>query len=161
MPKRGSAIVGKAVTREIPSPAGEVSLVTFIPWTLVKRGVKKEIITPLDAPVQFQEESDEERQRKKLDGKQVSALVKALGLAHHWRQLLESGKVGSVTDLAEREGVSKQHVSLTLRVTQLAPEIVESLLNGAAPKRLTLDYFKRNPVPLSWEAQKVMMANLA
>ena len=43
-------LTGKPVTYQIPSPAGEVQMETFIPWTLVKRGVRREIITPLDAP---------------------------------------------------------------------------------------------------------------
>ena len=43
-------LTGKPVTDPIPSPAGGVQMETFIPWTLVKRGVHREIITRLDAP---------------------------------------------------------------------------------------------------------------
>ena len=43
-------LTGNPVTYQIPSPAGGVQMETFIPWTLVKRGVRREIITPLDAP---------------------------------------------------------------------------------------------------------------
>ena len=41
---------GDPVTYQLPSPAGGVQLETFVPWTLVKRGLRKQIITPLDAP---------------------------------------------------------------------------------------------------------------
>lgn len=41
---------GDPVTYQLPSPAGGVQLETFVPWTLVKRGLKKQVITPLDAP---------------------------------------------------------------------------------------------------------------
>lgn len=41
---------GEAVTFQIPNPAGGVQMETFVPWTLVKRGVRREIITPLDTP---------------------------------------------------------------------------------------------------------------
>jgi hypothetical protein len=34
---------------------------TFIPWTLVKRGVRRKIITPLDTPQAFVDESAQER----------------------------------------------------------------------------------------------------
>lgn len=47
MPKKDQAVTGEAVTYQIPAPAGGVQLETFIPWTLVKRGVKREVITPL------------------------------------------------------------------------------------------------------------------
>lgn len=62
MPRKNQAVVGEAVTYKIPAPAGEVQLETFIPWTLVKRGVKREVITPLDAPQAFREEAAAERQ---------------------------------------------------------------------------------------------------
>ena len=48
---------GDAVTYQLPSPAGGVQLETFVPWTLVKRGLRKQIITPLDAPQEFMEEA--------------------------------------------------------------------------------------------------------
>jgi hypothetical protein len=34
---------------------------TFLPWTLVRRGLKKQVITPLDAPQEFLEEAQRER----------------------------------------------------------------------------------------------------
>jgi hypothetical protein len=40
-----------------------LTLETFIPWTLVKRGVKRPVITPLDAPEEFRDEAAAERQR--------------------------------------------------------------------------------------------------
>ena len=52
------------VTYQIPSPAGGVRLETFVPWTLVKRGVRQQIITPLDAPQAFQHEAQRERQSR-------------------------------------------------------------------------------------------------
>ncbi|TCW31547.1 hypothetical protein [Gulbenkiania mobilis] len=48
---------GDPVTYQLPNPAGGVQLETFVPWTLVKRGLKKQVITPLDAPQEFLEEA--------------------------------------------------------------------------------------------------------
>ena len=141
------------------APAGGVDMVTFIPWTLIRRGVKREIITPLSAPKQFQAEALDAKRRN--EAFTDSALVRALGLAYHWQRLLDIGKVRSMTELAEREGISKQRVSFILGLMQLAPDIVESLVRGVASKRLTLNYFKQNSVPVSWEAQKAMMMDSA
>ena len=81
MPRRAEGrMTGPAVTTEIPLPAGGVELVTFIPWTLVKRGMKKEIITPIDTPEAFREEAAAERQRNKAE--QPTPLLRALGLAY-------------------------------------------------------------------------------
>ena len=67
---------GDPVTYQLPSPAGGVQLETFVPWTLVKRGLKKQIITPLDAPQEFMEEARRERQA--CESAQDTALLRAL-----------------------------------------------------------------------------------
>ena len=46
---------GDPVTYQTPLPAGGVQMETFLPWTLVRRGLKKQVITPLDAPQEFLE----------------------------------------------------------------------------------------------------------
>ena len=50
-------VTGDPVTYQIPAPAGGVQMETFIPWTLVKRGVRRQVITPIDAPEHFQKEA--------------------------------------------------------------------------------------------------------
>lgn len=35
---------GRAITHELPAPAGGVRLETFVPWTLVKHGFKRQVI---------------------------------------------------------------------------------------------------------------------
>lgn len=149
MPKRHSAIVGEAKTYKSPHPAGGVVLQTFIPWKLVKRTVKREIITPLDAPEQFKAEAAAERFIHK-----ESILVRAIGLAYYWQRLLDAGKVKSITEIAEREGLDKSHVSRLLKLTLLAPDIVQEIVLGRP--RLSLHYFKKNSIPLLWEDQHAM-----
>ena len=46
-------VKGDPVTYQLPGPAGGVQLETFVPWTLVKRGMKKQVITPIDVPQAF------------------------------------------------------------------------------------------------------------
>jgi len=60
-----------------------------VPWTLVKRGLRKQIITPLDAPQEFREEAHRERQAR--EWVQDTARLRALGLAYHWQRLLAGG----------------------------------------------------------------------
>ena len=55
---------GDPVTYQTPLPAGGVQMETFLPWTLVRRGLRKQIITPLDAPQEFMEEARRERQAR-------------------------------------------------------------------------------------------------
>ena len=80
MPRRAEGrITGKPITNEIPLPAGGVKLEVFIPWSLVKRGMKKEIIATIDSPAAFTVKAAEKRQQKQTE--QLSPVVRALGLA--------------------------------------------------------------------------------
>lgn len=154
MPKKDKLIAGKATTYQIPNPAGGVKLETFIPWTLVKRGVKKQVITPLDAPEQFQAESEQEKETRKAE--QDSPLMKALGQAHYWQRLLHEGKFGSFADIAAAEGVNKAHVIRICRLVHLAPEITEACMTSQSVG-LTLERLMRQGVPREWETQRELM----
>ena len=50
-----------------------------------------------------------------------------------------SGAHGTLEDLARAKGVSATYVSRILRLTLLAPEIVEAILDGRQPAELQLD----------------------
>ena len=129
MPRRAEGrITGQPITHEIPQPAGGVKLVTFIPWTLIKRGMKKEIITPIDAPEAFTVEAAEERRRKKAE--QHPPVVRALGLAYYWQSLIESGKFASLTDIAKAEGIDRAYVSRIFKLTRVSPMIVDRAMSG-------------------------------
>ena len=46
-----------------------------------------------------------------------------------------------------------------LRLTLLAPDIIEQLMAGRQPRRLTLMWFQRNPLPVDWQAQRDIITN--
>jgi hypothetical protein len=131
-----------------------VQLETFIPWTLIKRGYKKEVITPIDAPEAFTVEAAAERQRKKAE--QHTPLVRALGLAYYWQRLLDEGKFATITQIAEAEGMSKGHVSRLMQLLRLSPETVQSVMQPTYAIRL--EQFTRQDFPLCWEKQRAAMA---
>jgi hypothetical protein len=58
------------------------------------------------------------------------AILKALARAYRWKGMLESGEFMSLTDLAKSEKINLSYLCRMLRLTLLAPEIVESLLDG-------------------------------
>ena len=151
MPKKDTIMTGKAITYQIPNPSGGVKMETFIPWTLVKRGVKKQVITPIDAPAQFREEARQEKEIRKAE--QDSPLIKALGQAHYWQRLIHEGKFNSFAEIAEAEGVTKAHVIRICRLVHLAPDITEACLSGQAAG-LTLERLMRQGVPRKWGEQR-------
>ncbi|RCW15798.1 hypothetical protein RSP816_01055, partial [Ralstonia solanacearum] len=111
-------ILGEPVIRSLPAPAGGVQLETFVPWTLVKRGSKKQVITPLDAPQEFAIEA--RREKRDWDAMQDTPLMRALGLAHYWQRLLDEQRFASVAEIAEAEGIDVSRAYRLLRLTLLA-----------------------------------------
>ena len=68
-----------------------------------------------------------------------NAMVKALARAFRWRKMLDEGVHATLEDLARAKGVHATYVSRILRLTLLAPEIVEAILDGRQPAELQLD----------------------
>jgi hypothetical protein len=145
---------GRPITHELPTPAGGVRLETFVPWTLVRRGLKKRVITPLDAPQEFLVEAT--RERETLAAAQDSALIRALGLAHHWQRLLDEERAASVADIAKVEGMDVTQVRRVIRLTLLAPVVIEQLV-GASD--IMLERVMRRPWPNGWGEQLQVMAH--
>ncbi len=126
--KHRGQIKGDPVTYQTPLPAGGVQLETFLPWTLVHRGFKKQVITPLDAPQEFLDEALHEQQVREM--RQDTPLMRALGLAHHWQRLLDEGRFGSMTEIAVAEGIDLGQASKMSRLAQLAPDLIEAIAFG-------------------------------
>jgi hypothetical protein len=81
-----------------------------------------------------------------------TALVKAVVRAHRWRQMLEGGEYACSADLAKGEKVNDSYVSRILRLTLIAPGIIEAILTGRQPSTLQLDdLLKRQPA--AWAQQ--------
>ena len=80
-------------------------------------------------------------------------LIKALARAHRWETKLESGEYASVTELAAAEKVNQSYLCRILRLTLLAPDIVERILDGRQPATLELKDLSK-PFPALWSEQR-------
>lgn len=65
-------------------------------------------------------------------------MVKAIGRAFRWRHMLEKGEYGTIRELAAGEVINESYVGRILRLTLLAPEIVESIVDGRQSPQITL-----------------------
>jgi hypothetical protein len=88
------------------------------------------------------------------------ALVKALARAHRWKRLLEEGRYGSLSELAKAEKIDRSYLGKMLRLTLLAPDIVEAILNGRQPAELALPVLAA-PLPSRWDEQHQAIAGAA
>jgi hypothetical protein len=79
--------------------------------------------------------------------------VKALARTHRWQGMLNSGGFGSIEELAAAERINPSYMARVLRLTLLAPDITESILDGRHhPERDTLERLTR-PFPAVWGEQ--------
>ena len=86
------------------------------------------------------------------------ALIGLLADAHRWFEDLRSGKAASIAEIAARERRQVSHVSRTLSLAFLAPDIVETILAGEQPITLTPERLKaRRALPLDWEEQRHLL----
>jgi len=82
-----------------------------------------------------------------------ATLVKALARAFRWRRMMEAGRYSTIDELAAAEKINSSYVSRVLRLTLLAPDIVEAILDGRQPEPMTLPGLKE-PFPVEWEQQR-------
>ena len=114
-----------------------------VPFAIRKRGGRTLVITPdgmAAAPTP----------RSRVD----SALLKALSRGFRWRKLLETGHFATIEEIADAENINPSYVSRLLRMTLLAPEIVEAIQAGRQQEGLTMAKAMQ-PFPLEWEEQRM------
>ena len=112
-----------------------------IPITLRHQGGRKQVVTPAGA-------TPWAPARTRID----STLVKAIVRAHRWRDMLESGDYATVRDLAKAEAINESYLGRVLRLTLLAPTLIEAILEGRQPANLELDDLLQQ-FPVAWDQQ--------
>ena len=75
--------------------------------------------------------------------------IKALARAFRWRKMLDAGVYSTINDLAKAKAVNATYVSRILRLTLLAPDLVEAILDGRQPAA-------RWPAPNWWPGSNLM-----
>jgi hypothetical protein len=81
------------------------------------------------------------------------ALLKALARAFRYQRLLDEGRYASVSEMAAAERIERGYLGTLLRLTLLAPEIVEGILSGCAAADLTLPRLMER-FPSTWAEQR-------
>jgi hypothetical protein len=94
-------------------------LVVRIPMSFQRRGGRKRIVAP-----------DGSELAPSSKPQPDATLLKALARAWRWQRMLDEGRFASVRELAEAERVSLSYISRIMRLTLLAPDIIERILDG-------------------------------
>ena len=81
------------------------------------------------------------------------ALVKALARAFRYQKLLDEGRYASISGMAEAERIERGYLDTLLRLTLLAPALVEELMEGGAGTAPSLPKLLQ-PYPEVWAHQR-------
>lgn len=115
-------------------------LVVRVPLRIKRRAGRKEIIAPAATDSAASDRACTNQ-----------ALAVTIARAHRWQQLLESGRYATIGELARGAGVDNSYLARMLRLTLLAPDIIEAILHGTEPDGLSLE--KLYQMPVRWEEQ--------
>lgn len=119
---------------------------TFVPLAIKRRSSSKLLIPPPGTA--------NARVKPSFD----LPIIRMLGKAFYWQRLLDTGEFESARDLARRFKLEAGWVAEVLRMTRLAPDIVQAIVDGRQPRHLTLWAVRGREfdIPLDWRAQRVL-----
>jgi len=85
-------------------------------------------------------------------------LVKLLIRARQFNAALLDNDGAPFAALAKREGVSPSYFTRLVRLSYLAPDIAEAILDGRQPRDLTADkLLAHSRLPLGWHEQRTVL----
>jgi hypothetical protein len=84
------------------------------------------------------------------------ALVKALARTFRYQRMLDEGVYASITEMAKAERLDRGYMGRLLQLTLIAPDIVQTLLDGGRPERLDLPRLME-PLPAAWTQQRMLL----
>jgi hypothetical protein len=120
------------------------TITVSVPIAIRKRGGRKIVLAPDGTP-----QNPQALRCQQVD----NAMVKALARAFRWREMLESGEYATITEIADAEQIDHGYVGRILRLTLLAPDIVDRVLSGKHSHAFTVAAL-RHAFPLDWVGQK-------
>lgn len=99
--------------------------VTLVPLTIKRRHNRKLLIPPEDGATPA------------CGGLDVP-MIKTLGKAFYWKRLVDEGVYPTIADLARALKLEPGWAAEVLRMTMLAPDIVQAVYEGRQPRHLNL-----------------------
>ncbi len=118
-----------------------------VPVNFKRRQSRKTIVSPTGKNIKAITNVEGPKQ----DHVFVSSLIKAFD----WQEKLDSGKYETPKELAEKEDIEPTHMYRIMRLTLLAPDIIQTIMDGTQPRALTLQDVIRG-FPISWREQRDM-----
>ena len=126
------------------------------------QGVNDDEIELLSVPVRLRRSGREIRMvingTDPFAAKPDARLIKLLLRARRFNATLAQGEGVPFAALAEREGVSRSYFTRLVRLSYLAPDITQAILDGRQPSDLTAEkLLEHSRLPLAWPDQRTLL----
>ena len=120
--------------------SGATHITVRVPMSIMHRPGRKTVVTPValaGVPA--------------VPTRADPALVKALARAFRYQRMLDEGRYASISDIARAEKLDRTYVGDILRLTLLAPWVVEAIVEGRQGEDVTLPGLMK-PFSIEWHA---------
>lgn len=124
------------------------SITVRVPLTIRRRPGRKTVVNPV-----------RDGGHTALTTRADPALMKALARAFRYQCLLDQGRYASISEMAAAERIDRGYLGSLLRLTLLAPYIVEMILDGRQLAAMNLLGVLES-IPLHWEHQRNMLLRI-
>ena len=121
--------------------------VTLVPLTIKRRQNRKLLIPPTPESAAA------------TTGGLDAPMIKTLGKAFYWKRLIDEGVYPTTADLARALKLEPGWAAEVLRMTMLAPDIVEAIFEGRQPRHLNLHTLRgrQDLLPRDWGEQRRLL----
>ena len=127
-----------------PRSAVDARTVTVrVPIAIRRRGGRKLVLAPDGADITAAPVT------RHVD----NAMVKAIARAFRWREMLENGTHATIAEIAAAEKINETYIGRVLRLTLLAPDIIEAIVNGRQAAGVQMERLMRR-FPVGWREQR-------
>jgi hypothetical protein len=86
-----------------------------------------------------------------------AGMIALLGDALQARELVLASPKLSINQIAKRDGRCRKQLTKLVRLSWLSPNIIEAIVDGRAPARLTRKRLRDADLPISWSAQEELL----
>jgi len=133
-----------------PSPLESEGYSEFVPFRITRRGGRKIIVAP---------PGGETAAAGPGEGKAPGAgdptpLVRKIARGFRYRDMMDSGEFPTQDALAAKLGITRSYLGRLIRLTLLAPDIIEAIVEGREPATLSVDVLMRGDYPDDWPGQR-------
>lgn len=137
---------------------------------LKPQSIRVSLVIPGTMPIKLEKTNEIQMRRRGVEQRLViesglspkaaadPTLMKSIGRAMRWWQMLQSKQAKSISAVAEQEGVTASYIGCLLPLAMLAPGIVEAISKGQQPPDLTTrDLLYKFEIPGSWQEQRRLL----